>query len=232
LSRPDPVPGTAQCDPESMIPTSASREPREPKSAEGRLLRLPLPDSDAALVAAVRSGRDDGREEIVRRCTPDVERILHRVLGPDSEIEDLTHDVFFAAFQSLHQLREPRALRSWLVGIAIRKARKLIARRKRWSFIRSVAPVDLPEPPAATSSADISDAVRSTYRILAELPVDDRIAFALRQVDGMELTQVAEATGVSLATTKRRILRARRRFVQLASRSEVLAPWVREEEEP
>jgi RNA polymerase sigma-70 factor (ECF subfamily) len=215
-----------------MSPTSATTEPREPKSAEGRLLRLPLPESDAALVGAVRSGRDDAREEIVRRCTPDVERILYRVLGPDSEIEDLTHDVFVAAFQSLHQLREPRALRSWLVGIAIRKARKLLARRKRWSFIRSVAPIDLPEQAATTSSADVSDAVRSTYRILAELPVDDCIAFALRQVDGRELTEVAALTGVSLATTKRRILRARQRFVQLARKNEVLAPWVQEEPEP
>jgi RNA polymerase sigma-70 factor, ECF subfamily len=213
-----------------MTTTSATSEPREPKSAEGRLLRLPLPESDAALVAAVRSGREDGREEIVRRCTPDVERILYRVLGPDSEIEDLAHDVFLAAFQSLDQLREPRALRSWLVGIAIRKARKLMARRKRWSFIRTVAPMDLPEQ-ATAGSVDISDAVRSTYRILSELPVDDRIAFALRQVDGMELTAVAELTSVSLATAKRRILRARKRFVHLARKSEVLAPWVREEEE-
>jgi RNA polymerase sigma-70 factor (ECF subfamily) len=214
-----------------MTTTSATSEPREPRSAEGRLLRLPLPESDAALVAAVRSGREDGRGEIVRRCTPDVERILYRVLGPDSEIEDLAHDVFLAAFQSLDQLREPRALRSWLVGIAIRKARKLMARRKRWSFIRSVAPGDLPEQAAATGSADISDAVRSTYRILSELPVDDRIAFALRQVDGMELSAVAELTNVSLATAKRRILRARKRFVYLARKNDVLAPWVSEEEE-
>lgn len=218
-----------------MIPSSQTSEPRNPPGApEGRLLRLPLPESDAALVTAVRAGRVGAPEEVVRRCAADVERVLYRVLGPDPEIEELCHEVFVAAFFSLDQLREPQALRSWLLSIAVRKARRLIARRKRWSFIRSMAPSDLPDREATTSSADVSDALRSTYRILAHLPVDDRIAFALRHVDGMELTAVAKATDVSLATAKRRILRARQRFVQLARKNEILAPWIdeRQEEEP
>jgi RNA polymerase sigma-70 factor (ECF subfamily) len=209
----------------------SAQEPWEPKpAASGRLLRLPLPDSDAGLVGAVRAGRADAHEELVRRCGPDVERILFRVLGPDSEMEDLAHEVFIAAFHCLEQLREPKALRSWLVGIAVRKARKLIARRKRWSFVRNVAPADLPDQAAATSSAEITEAFRSTYRLMAELPIDDRIAFTLRHVEGMELTAVAQATDVSLATAKRRVARARRRFLQLAQKSDVLAPWVQDEE--
>jgi RNA polymerase sigma-70 factor, ECF subfamily len=215
---------------EPMNPNIPATVPLEPKpAASGRLLRLPLPDSDAGLVTAVRAGRADAHEELVRRCGPDVERVLFRVLGPDSEMEDLAHEVFIAAFHCLDQLREPKALRSWLVGIAVRKARKLIARRKRWSFVRNVAPTDLPEQEAATSSAEISEAFRSTYRLMGELPVDDRIAFALRHVEGMELTAVAAATEVSLATAKRRVARARRRFIELAQRNEVLASWVREE---
>src|SRR5689334_7685134 len=168
-----------------MSPTSTSVEEREPQSGEGRVLRLPLPESDAALVAAARAGRPNAHQEIVKRCGRDVVRILYRVLGPDSEIEDLMHDVFVAAFQRLDQLREPQALRSWLVSIAVRKARKLVARRKRWSFIRVMAPSDMPEQLAATGSPEVSDALRATYRILSQLPVDDRIAFALRRVDGM-----------------------------------------------
>jgi RNA polymerase sigma-70 factor, ECF subfamily len=215
----------------TMRSTTPATEPREPKpAASGRLLRLPLPDSDAGLVGAVRAGRADAHEELVRRCGPDVERVLFRVLGPDSEMEDLAHEVFIAAFHCIEQLREPTALRSWLVGIAVRKARKLIARRRRWSFMRNVAPTDLPEQEAATSPAEISEAFRSTYRLMTELPVDDRIAFALRYVEGMELTAVAVATEVSLATAKRRVARARRRFIQLAQKSDVLAPWVRDEE--
>lgn len=214
-----------------MIPTSPTPLSRGPKaSGDGRLLRLPLPESDAALVQAVRAGREGAHEELVRRCTPDVERILQRVLGPDTELEDLAHDVFVASFKAIDSLRDPHALRSWLVGIAIRKARKLIARRKRWSFIRSVPPSDLPEQELPTSSAEFTDALSCTYRILGTLPVDDRIAFALRHIDGMDLAGVAAHTDVSLATAKRRIARAQKRFVELARKNEALAPWVGEGE--
>jgi len=214
-----------------MVPSSPTSPLRGAKPAgDGQLLRLPLPESDAALVLAVRAGRAGAPEELVRRCTPDVQRILQRVLGPDAELEDVAHDVFVAALKAIDRLRDPQALRSWLVGIAIRKARKLIARRKRWSFIRSMAPDDLPEREHATNTAEVSDALSCTYRILGTLPVDDRIAFALRHIDGMELSAVASSTDVSLATAKRRIARAQRLFVELARKNEALAPWVGEEE--
>src|SRR5262245_32301135 len=104
-------------------PTSGASRPRDPKTAsEARVLRLPLPDTDAGLVAALRAGREEARGEVVRRCAPHVERILYRVLGPDSEIEDILHDVFVDALATVQKLRQPDALRSWLVSIAIRKA--------------------------------------------------------------------------------------------------------------
>jgi RNA polymerase sigma-70 factor (ECF subfamily) len=195
-------------------------------AAAGQVYHLPLPESDAGLVAALRAGRNDARAEIVRRCAPDVERVLFRVLGPDSEIEDVAHDVFVAAFMSLDRLREPHALRSWLVSIAIRKAKKLIRRRTRWRFVASVAPADLPEREAVAASLELTEALRTTYRILSRLPVDDRIAFTLRYVDGMELTSVAEVTEVSLATAKRRIARGQKRFLEVARKSDLLAPWL------
>jgi RNA polymerase sigma-70 factor (ECF subfamily) len=214
-----------------MTPTSPISRPEHPAPApEGRLLRLPLPESDAALVAALRAGREGAREEIVRRCTPDVERVLYRVLGPDSEIEDVAHDVFMVAFTSLDQLRQPQALRSWLVGIAIRKVKKLLRRRRRWRFVSDLAPGELPEHEASVAPAEVSEALRSTYRIFARIPVDDRVAFALRTVGEMDLATVAEVTGVSLATAKRRISRAQRRFVEFARASDILSPWLDKEE--
>jgi RNA polymerase sigma-70 factor (ECF subfamily) len=58
--------------------------------------------------------------------------------------------------------------------------------------------------------------LRRTYALLDAIPADERIAFALRYVDGMELTEAAAACGCSLATVKRRISRAEQKFVELA----------------
>jgi RNA polymerase sigma-70 factor (ECF subfamily) len=59
------------------------------------------------------------------------------------------------------------------------------------------------------------EAVRSFYAIMDRFPEDERVAFILRFVEEMELSEVAEACGVSLSTARRRIRRAEQRFIKL-----------------
>ena len=65
---------------------------------------------------------------------------------------------------------------------------------------------------------------------LAVLSSDERIAFSLRHLEELELTEVASACGVSLSTVKRRLKRAEERFDALALRDPRLAGWRRVEE--
>jgi RNA polymerase sigma-70 factor (ECF subfamily) len=65
--------------------------------------------------------------------------------------------------------------------------------------------------------------MRCTYLVLNELPADERIAFALRFIDGMELVELAEACCTSVATVRRRLRRAEERFVRKARRYPVLS---------
>jgi RNA polymerase sigma-70 factor (ECF subfamily) len=65
---------------------------------------------------------------------------------------------------------------------------------------------------AVAASPEVNHMLACTYAILDALPPDERISFALRVIDGMELTEIAQVTGVSLATVKRRIACAKRRF--------------------
>jgi RNA polymerase sigma-70 factor (ECF subfamily) len=190
------------------------------------VIELPIPESDAALVAALQAGRAEARRALFDRHSNDVERILYRVLGPDPDARDLLHDVFVAALGSIGQLRDPNMLGGWLRAITVNKARKHILRRQRWRFIQLFAPSDVPERAAPLASEEVSAALRCTYRVLEQLPADERVAFALRFVDGMELTAVADACGVSLATIKRRLTRAEATFSTLAARHPELAEWL------
>lgn len=196
------------------------------QDTHNRVVELPIPETDAALVAALRADRADAGKTLFKRYGKDVERVLFRVLGPDVDHADLLHDVFVAALTSIDQVRDPNALRGWLTGIAVRKARKCIVKRRRWRIIQFFAPMDMPEAEARTTPTEVSEALRCTYEVLNKLPADERLAFALRHIDGMELTAVATACGVSLATIKRRLSRAQRTFVLLASKHAVLAEWL------
>jgi RNA polymerase sigma-70 factor (ECF subfamily) len=187
---------------------------------------LPIPEPDAALVAALRAGRADASTVLFDRYGGEVERVLYRILGPDSEIKDLLQDVFLVALGSLDKLRDPDALRGWLTSIAVRKARKCILRRQRWRFIQLWPATELPEREAPVVLPEVSEALRCTYAVLARMPADERVAFALRFVAGMELTAVAAACQVSLATIKRRLGRAQATFTALALEHGALHEWL------
>jgi len=187
---------------------------------------IPFPaDGDRALVTAILQKRPGAEALLFDRYGRDVENILWRTLGPDLELEDVLHDVFIAAFASLDNLREHDAVRGWLIGIAIRQARKRIRKRRRGSFIRLFAPSKLPERVSDAAPAEVTRALHACYEILDRMSVELRLVFTLRYFEGMELTEVADACGVSLATAKRHLNRAQERFSKHAARSPALADW-------
>jgi RNA polymerase sigma-70 factor, ECF subfamily len=192
-----------------------------PQDREARELEASGND-DAALVADLRGGDPTAWERLIDRYGPQVERLVAGALGVDSDLPDIVQDVFVHVLARMHQLRRPEALRSWIASVAVFTARGHIRRRQRWRWIRFFAPSDLPEAPAATTGPEGYALLRATYRALDTLPPDERIAFSLRFVAEMELTEVADACGVSLATIKRRLTRAEKRFVAEAQQDPLL----------
>jgi RNA polymerase sigma-70 factor (ECF subfamily) len=56
------------------------------------------------------------------------------------------------------------------------------------------------------------------YRLFERLSADERIALVLRRVEGMALPEIAEHTGLSLATVKRRLKAAEERLERAKGR--------------
>ena len=75
-----------------------------------------------------------------------------------------------------------------------------------------------------------AEALRAVYVILDETAPEDRAAFTLRYLEGMELTEVAEACGCSLATVKRRVSRAQVALFDAAKQHPLLCAWLENEE--
>ncbi|HYQ15533.1 MAG TPA: sigma-70 family RNA polymerase sigma factor, partial [Polyangiaceae bacterium] len=104
--------------------------------------------------------------------------------------------------------------------------RARIRRRVRGRILRFLPFSELPEPELPPTDFEASQAIQAVYRVLGRLDTDQRIAFALRFVAGMELTEVAASCGVSLATIKRRLARAQLSFEAAAEREPALAEWL------
>jgi RNA polymerase sigma-70 factor (ECF subfamily) len=199
-----------------------------------RVIRLadvrprPADEEPAEIARALRAGEAWAERAFVERHTSHVERILTRILGARSDLDDRVQEVFVRAFERVEDLREPRALQGWLTGIAVFVAREAIRARRRRRWLIFPAPEAVPEPAAPTASPETRAAVRAFYEVLGRLDDDARIAFTLRFVEGMELAEIAAACGVSRSTVKRRIKSAENEFIERAQTHEALAPWIEE----
>jgi RNA polymerase sigma-70 factor (ECF subfamily) len=187
------------------------------------VLTFPGAISDAALVGALRERRADSPRLLFDRYGDYVERLIVRVLGMDSEVPDLINEVFARALERIDQLDDPAALKGWLGSIALFTARTFLRdKRSRRRFLGFFAPEELPEVPVVGAPAEVSLALLRTYQVLDGFPADERIAFALRFIDGMSLSEIAAMMRVSLGTVKRRLTKAEQRFVTEARRDPLL----------
>jgi RNA polymerase sigma-70 factor (ECF subfamily) len=143
--------------------------------------------------------------ELFRRYAPYVARIGLSILGRESDVDDLVQDVFLAALGQRHQLRDPGAIKGWLATVAVRTARRRLRMRRVRAFVGFDDAGSALELRDQRLSPEGEALLGRVYEALDTLPVDDRIAWTLRHIEGEQLAQVAEKCGCSLATAKRRI---------------------------
>jgi RNA polymerase sigma-70 factor (ECF subfamily) len=126
---------------------------------------------------------------------------------------DLLHDVFVRALEGIGELKNPRALKSWLIGIALFIAKDWLRRRKRIGS--PVEPERAADRAGTSAPPDAVEAVRSLHALLDRFNEDDRAVFVLRVLEGMNLNEIAEACDLTISTARRRVLRAEDRFWRL-----------------
>ncbi len=195
-----------------------------PRAAE--VVRLPATGRDAeAIVAGLRRHAPEAATALYHRVAHRVNQLVWRLLGADSDHDDVVHQVFASALASVESLRDPTALDGWMVGITVNTVRHELRRRRLHRLLR-LEP-SLPEPCSGQPDPERHAMARRFYTALDRLGAATRIAFTLRMVEGCTLPEVATACSCSLATAKRRIARATRYLERVRERDPVLAEWLR-----
>ena len=214
----------------SRLRVVQDRSPAAPEQDSDAVLDSQTKSADAAsnLLEGLGERAPWAERLLVQRYAAVVERILSRILGSTAELDDLAQEVFVRVFDRVALLRDPQALGGFVSSITVFVAREAIrAKRRRWWL--SLFAADQP-PEVELSGVDpvAREAVRAFYEVVGKLPDDERIAFCLRYVEGMELSEIAAACETSLSTLKRRLRDAERRFSRLAGTRAELSDLMRE----
>ena len=174
---------------------------------------------EAALIGRCAAGDQAACAELVSGHERMVFQLALHLLGDRDEALDLSQDVFFSVFRTIHNFRGQSALKTWIYRIVINQARN----RQRWwrrrhkseqvSLDQHVAAHGDLRQPGDDSSPDRAFARKQLaerlWAALDRLPFDQRTVIVLREVDGLSYDDIAFSLGVAVGTVKSRLTRAR-----------------------
>lgn len=163
--------------------------------------------TDAALVAASRSGDQQAFAQLVRRHRDRHARFAARMLGDQDEAEDVLQSVFMRAWRHLARCEDPERFGAWLHRIVVNECRTFATRRgqRELKLVRDEASLET----LASDDVARDPALRSLIDgALAALPVDLREAFVMKHVEELEYEEMAALTGAGVSALKMRVKRA------------------------
>lgn len=173
---------------------------------------------EAALIERCTAGEEVACAELVAAHQRMVFSLAMHLLGDRDEALDVSQEVFLRVFRTLSSFRGRSALRTWIYRIVINQARN----RQRWWRRRhrgSQVSLDdhLTQCGDVESTTDVlpdrllasKEAASRIWQALDRLPLDQRTAIVLREIDGLRYEEIAFSLGIAVGTVKSRLTRAR-----------------------
>jgi RNA polymerase sigma-70 factor, ECF subfamily len=172
------------------------------------------------LVAASKSGDELAFESFFRRYQRRIFALAFRYTRVREDAEDIVQQTFQKAFMHLHQFEWKSSFSTWATRIAINQALMLLRRRHA---LREVPIGDLSNDEVTTSVLEPADAspdpeanylqrekARSQSSAMRRLRLGTRRVFELKELRELSARETAGQMGVSVATIRARVFRARR----------------------
>lgn len=176
-------------------------------------------DPDRALVEQAARGSREAFDALVRRHQGAIVNLARAMTAADADADNLAQDAFVRAWQSLKSFRYDSTFRTWLHAVTINVIRTHRTRGSRLRRLFGVIGSSRDEAADPLERASVDDGIEAPLamrevidRALASLPDDMREAVVLRDVQGLDYKEIAEALSVPLGTVESRIFRARQRL--------------------
>ena len=173
-----------------------------------------LEQDDEQLVSSSRNGNQDAFALLVQRHQRRVFNIVYRMLLNYEESNEITQEVFFAAWQSLPSFRGDAQFSTWLYRIAYNCCLKQLELRKRDQAMQLAMQTEQilehsSVDERAHSELDARDRQLLVHEQLSNLPAKYRIVLVLRHLQEMTYEEMAEILAMPIGTIKTHLFRAR-----------------------
>lgn len=186
------------------------------------ILNNPMPGGttgEQELLAQVQRGHTELFYELVRPYEKRVYAAALAILRDPTDAEDAAQEAMLKALANIRQFRAEARFSTWLIQITVNEA-LMRRRRERRAMMESIdarpdqegeytpkAFADWREIPS--EALERKEVRRKLAEALASLDRKYREVFVLRDMEQLNIQETAEALGISVASVKTRLLRAR-----------------------
>jgi RNA polymerase sigma-70 factor (ECF subfamily) len=174
---------------------------------------------EAQIIASILAGNTHEFHDLIRPHERSVYIMALSLLHNEADAEDVTQEAFLKAFRNLANFRGDSKFSTWLISITLNEARSRLRSRKT-AKIES-----LDEPPEEqghftpallrdwreipSAALERKEVRYLLQQAISELPLIYREIFVLRDVEELSVNESAEALGITVASVKVRLHRAR-----------------------
>lgn len=188
--------------------------------AAKRELTKPTGQQEAELISRILAGEKELFHDLIRPYERMVYLTVFSILRNESEAEDAAQEAVISAYRHLGSFRGDAKFSTWLVTIAVNEGRNRLRKAK-------TAPTDSVDEMVEGQEGEISPAPLTDWReiplealerkelrealreAVIELPEIYRQVFTLRDLQGLDGAETAEALGITPGMVKVRLHRAR-----------------------
>lgn len=174
---------------------------------------------EAQIIASILAGNTHEFHDLIRPYERSVYVMALSLLQNEADAEDAAQEAFLKAFRNLASFRGDAKFSTWLISIALNEARGRLRSRKN---VKIESLDESPDGQGQVSPTLLRDwreipseaLERKEVRLLlqhavADLPSIYREVFLLREVEELSVNESAEALGITVASVKVRLHRAR-----------------------
>ena len=192
----------------------------------------PARTCEQQLIASVQQGNRELFYELVRPYERRIYAAALAILRNEADAEDVCQEAMLKAFSHIQQFRAEARFSTWLIQITVNEA---LMRRRRDRTVVMEGLAERPDEEGNYTPRDFADWREIPSEALERKEVRQRLAealatldrkyrevFVMRDMEHLNIQETAEALGISTASVKTRLLRAR-----LMLRDLLAAGWER-----
>ena len=191
----------------------------DPRTVLNNPEQAPAGGRERGLISSVQNGQRELFYELVKPYERRVYAAALAILRNEQDAEDSAQAAMLKAFKNIRQFRAEARFSTWLIQITVNEA--LMRRRRERTVVMEgldnrrdeeseYAPRDFADWREIPSEALERKEVRQRLaEALATLDRKYREVFVLRDMEHLNIQETAEALGITVASVKTRLLRAR-----------------------